>query len=208
MINKFSTVYAGHVDLGDMGQQATPANERRYSNDHLASVFDEDRGHRAVHGRARLPHALAGRAPFPARGLRVPAEHPDGRRPPRAPDDAAAHRLRLQHRAHVASAAARGGLRHRGHPDRGTRRLRRGPRLPQPRGRDLRRADARCRGQSRAVRGAGRHHHEGVQRGVLLAPGQALHAAAAPCPTAATSSRRSRWCRDRSTSRSSAGSRS
>ena len=39
MITKFSTVYAGHVDLGDMGQQATPANARRYSNDHLASVF-------------------------------------------------------------------------------------------------------------------------------------------------------------------------
>jgi alkanesulfonate monooxygenase SsuD/methylene tetrahydromethanopterin reductase-like flavin-dependent oxidoreductase (luciferase family) len=39
MIDKFSTVYAGHVDLGDMGQQATPANERRYSNDLLASVF-------------------------------------------------------------------------------------------------------------------------------------------------------------------------
>ena len=39
MIDKFSTVYAGHVDLGDMGQQARPANERRYSNDHLASVF-------------------------------------------------------------------------------------------------------------------------------------------------------------------------
>jgi alkanesulfonate monooxygenase SsuD/methylene tetrahydromethanopterin reductase-like flavin-dependent oxidoreductase (luciferase family) len=39
MIDKFSTVYAGHVDLGDMGQMATPANERRYSNEHLASVF-------------------------------------------------------------------------------------------------------------------------------------------------------------------------
>ena len=39
MITKFSTVYAGHVDLGDMGQMATPANERRYGNEHLASVF-------------------------------------------------------------------------------------------------------------------------------------------------------------------------
>ena len=39
MITKFSTVYAGHVDLGDMGQLATPANERRYSNEHLATVF-------------------------------------------------------------------------------------------------------------------------------------------------------------------------
>src|SRR4029453_1440516 len=42
MISRFSTVYAGHVDdLGDMGQAATPANERRYSNAHLASVFDK-----------------------------------------------------------------------------------------------------------------------------------------------------------------------
>jgi alkanesulfonate monooxygenase SsuD/methylene tetrahydromethanopterin reductase-like flavin-dependent oxidoreductase (luciferase family) len=41
MIRKFSTVYAGHVDLGDMGQRATPANERRYSNEHLASVFEK-----------------------------------------------------------------------------------------------------------------------------------------------------------------------
>jgi len=41
MITKFSTVYAGHVDLGDMGQTATPANERRYANEHLASVFDK-----------------------------------------------------------------------------------------------------------------------------------------------------------------------
>ncbi len=41
MISKFSTVYAGHVDLGDMGQMATPANERRYPNEHLASVFEK-----------------------------------------------------------------------------------------------------------------------------------------------------------------------
>ena len=41
MIRKFTTVYAGHVDLPDRGQDATPANERRYSNEHLASVFDK-----------------------------------------------------------------------------------------------------------------------------------------------------------------------
>ncbi|MBV9248482.1 MAG: LLM class flavin-dependent oxidoreductase [Acetobacteraceae bacterium] len=39
MIRKFTTVYPGHVDLPDRGQDATPANERRYSNEHLASVF-------------------------------------------------------------------------------------------------------------------------------------------------------------------------
>jgi alkanesulfonate monooxygenase SsuD/methylene tetrahydromethanopterin reductase-like flavin-dependent oxidoreductase (luciferase family) len=41
MIKHFSNVYAGHVDLGDMGQDATPANDRRYSNAHLATVFDK-----------------------------------------------------------------------------------------------------------------------------------------------------------------------
>jgi alkanesulfonate monooxygenase SsuD/methylene tetrahydromethanopterin reductase-like flavin-dependent oxidoreductase (luciferase family) len=40
-ITKFSTVYAGHIDLGDMGQLSTPANERRYSNDQLISVFEK-----------------------------------------------------------------------------------------------------------------------------------------------------------------------
>ncbi len=41
MITKFVTVYPGHVDLPDMGQDATPANERRFSPDHLASVFEK-----------------------------------------------------------------------------------------------------------------------------------------------------------------------
>jgi alkanesulfonate monooxygenase SsuD/methylene tetrahydromethanopterin reductase-like flavin-dependent oxidoreductase (luciferase family) len=41
MISKFTTVYAGHVDLPDRGQESTPANERRYSNQHLASVFEK-----------------------------------------------------------------------------------------------------------------------------------------------------------------------
>ena len=41
MIKKFATVYAGHVDLPDRGQDATPANERRFSNAHLAGVFDK-----------------------------------------------------------------------------------------------------------------------------------------------------------------------
>lgn len=37
MIAKFNTVYAGHVDIHDRGQDGTPANERRFSNAHLAS---------------------------------------------------------------------------------------------------------------------------------------------------------------------------
>jgi len=41
MIKKFSTLYAGHIDLDDMGQDATPANDRRYNNDRLVSVFEK-----------------------------------------------------------------------------------------------------------------------------------------------------------------------
>src|SRR5205807_3606344 len=41
MINKFMTVYAGHIDIPDQCQDATPANDRRYNNDQLASVFDK-----------------------------------------------------------------------------------------------------------------------------------------------------------------------
>ena len=41
MIDKFTTVYPGHIDLGDLGQNATPANQRRYTNEQLASVFDK-----------------------------------------------------------------------------------------------------------------------------------------------------------------------
>lgn len=39
MITRFSTVYPGHIDLPDHGQNATPANERRFSNAQLAGVF-------------------------------------------------------------------------------------------------------------------------------------------------------------------------
>ncbi|MBV8889883.1 MAG: LLM class flavin-dependent oxidoreductase [Alphaproteobacteria bacterium] len=41
MISKFTTVYAGHIDLPDRGQDTTPANERRYSNEQLASVYEK-----------------------------------------------------------------------------------------------------------------------------------------------------------------------
>jgi alkanesulfonate monooxygenase SsuD/methylene tetrahydromethanopterin reductase-like flavin-dependent oxidoreductase (luciferase family) len=41
MITRFSTVYPGHIDLPDHGKSATPANERRFSNEDLAGVFDK-----------------------------------------------------------------------------------------------------------------------------------------------------------------------
>jgi alkanesulfonate monooxygenase SsuD/methylene tetrahydromethanopterin reductase-like flavin-dependent oxidoreductase (luciferase family) len=39
MITKFDSLYAGHVDLDDVGYGGTPINERRYSNEHLATAL-------------------------------------------------------------------------------------------------------------------------------------------------------------------------
>src|SRR6185436_16973693 len=41
MISKFVTVYPGHIDMPDMGQDATPANDRNFSNDQLVCVFEK-----------------------------------------------------------------------------------------------------------------------------------------------------------------------
>jgi alkanesulfonate monooxygenase SsuD/methylene tetrahydromethanopterin reductase-like flavin-dependent oxidoreductase (luciferase family) len=41
MIKRFSSLFAGHVDFEDMGEDATPVNDRRYSNEHLMTVFSK-----------------------------------------------------------------------------------------------------------------------------------------------------------------------
>ena len=41
MITKFCSVYAGHVDLKDLGRDATPVNERFLDNEQIVSVFDK-----------------------------------------------------------------------------------------------------------------------------------------------------------------------
>jgi|TARA_B100001971_G_scaffold45164_1_gene40079 alkanesulfonate monooxygenase SsuD/methylene tetrahydromethanopterin reductase-like flavin-dependent oxidoreductase (luciferase family) len=41
MINKFGSLFAGHVDFDDMGFDATPVNDRRISDVRLAGVFDK-----------------------------------------------------------------------------------------------------------------------------------------------------------------------
>ena len=99
---------------------------------------EQGRVHGQADGRARLQHLLDGRASFPARRHRVHPQRPDDGAAPRAPHQEPQDRLRLQHRADVAPAAAGGGLRRRRHPHRRPHRLRRRARLSHPRGRDLR----------------------------------------------------------------------
>jgi alkanesulfonate monooxygenase SsuD/methylene tetrahydromethanopterin reductase-like flavin-dependent oxidoreductase (luciferase family) len=39
MITKFDSLYAGHIDMGNVGYAGRAVNDRRFSNEHLASVF-------------------------------------------------------------------------------------------------------------------------------------------------------------------------
>ena len=41
MITKFDSLYAGHVDMEDVGYGGTAVNDRLFSNDHLVTVFDK-----------------------------------------------------------------------------------------------------------------------------------------------------------------------
>jgi alkanesulfonate monooxygenase SsuD/methylene tetrahydromethanopterin reductase-like flavin-dependent oxidoreductase (luciferase family) len=41
MITKFDSLYAGHVDLDDVGYGGTPINARRYDNAHLATALEK-----------------------------------------------------------------------------------------------------------------------------------------------------------------------
>ena len=41
MITTFDSLYAGHVDIEDVGYAGTPVNDRRLSNEHLSTAFDK-----------------------------------------------------------------------------------------------------------------------------------------------------------------------
>ena len=41
MITKFDSLFAGHVDMENVGYGGTPVNDRSFSDEHLASAFDK-----------------------------------------------------------------------------------------------------------------------------------------------------------------------
>ena len=178
MITKFDSLYAGHVDLDNVGYAGTPINDRRYDNAHLATALEKAQsmavlmdGHgynafwMAEHhfqreGTECIPNVLlmALHLTHVTKNLKIgcgfnitPMWHP----------------LRLAEDYAMADILSQrpGDLRPR-------------PRLSHARGGDVRLAAARSGGQPRAVRGADRHHLQGVQQRVVQPQGQALHAAA------------------------------
>ena len=175
MITRFSTLYVGHIELEGCGLDGVPADDRRYPNARLIEAFD------SAAAVAQAADALGYETFWLAEHH---FQHEGWECIPNIPMLAVdlAHRTRRVRIGcafnvvpGLASAAAGRGLRGRRHPDEGPRGLRRGPWIPQPRSRELRQPHAGRRGQSRALRGAGGGDPEGAARGVVLAPGQALH---------------------------------
>ena len=41
MITRFGSLFAGHVDIDNIGLAGTPVNDRWLPNEHLATVFDK-----------------------------------------------------------------------------------------------------------------------------------------------------------------------
>src|SRR5882762_4424953 len=132
MITKFDSSYYGTADMENLGYAGTPINERCYSKEELAKALHkvvtyakcmDERGyntfwmaehHFQPEGTELIPNLLM----MAMHLVRRDQEHPD--------------RLRLEHRADVASAAPRRGLRDGRHPDRRAGHLRRRARLPHP----------------------------------------------------------------------------
>ena len=168
----------------------------------------QGRSHRQADGPDRLRHLLARRAPLPARGLRVHPQRADAGPAPLPRHEEHPHRLRLQHRAHVAPDPDGRGLRHGRLAHQRPRGVRRGPRLPHPRGRELRGAACSIRTPTASC---SRSRSRSSSSRSTSAPSRTRASTTRSrrrCRIAATRCARSRWCRGRRHCRSSAGSRS
>ena len=60
MITKFDSLYAGHVDMTDVGYGGTAVNDRLFGNDHLASAYDKAENIAKDDGQAGVRHVLDG----------------------------------------------------------------------------------------------------------------------------------------------------
>ena len=151
MITKFDSLFAGHIDMDNVGYGGVPVNDRSFPNEKLATVFDKAQAMAELMDRVGYDTFWMAEHHFQHEGYECLPNILMLRGASGACHKAAEDRLRLQHHADVAPAAPRRGLRDRRHPDQGPHRVRGRPRLSQPRGRDLRRADASTRTANREL---------------------------------------------------------
>ena len=109
MTTKFDSSYVGAVGMENCGCLGTPVTECRYSNQQLAEVLHNAAAYaRKMDGLGHDTFWIAEHHFRPGGGV-----HPqpaDGGDAPSQPDQEPPHRLRLQHRVDVASAAPGYGM--------------------------------------------------------------------------------------------------
>ena len=66
MITKFDSLFAGHVDMSNVGYGGTAVNDRRFSNEHLIRVFDKAQSMAQLMDRLDI-HDVAGLVRFAIR---------------------------------------------------------------------------------------------------------------------------------------------
>ena len=153
MITKFDSLYAGHVDMDNVGYGGTPVNDRSFSDEYLATAFDK----------AQAIAQTMDRCGYDTMWMAEPTSQPKAHVYSQAshaqcPPGTLTKSLKFGcgfNIAHVEPAAGR-RLCHRRHSDQGPCNLRRRPRLPHPRSGDLWVAAAGPGRQPGPVRRAGR----------------------------------------------------
>ena len=69
MITKFDSLYAGHVDMDNIGYAGTAVNDRLFDNEHLASVYAKTDAIAKTMDANGYNTFLACGTPLPARGV-------------------------------------------------------------------------------------------------------------------------------------------
>jgi alkanesulfonate monooxygenase SsuD/methylene tetrahydromethanopterin reductase-like flavin-dependent oxidoreductase (luciferase family) len=168
MITKFDSLFAGHVDMDNVGYGGVPVNERRFPNEHLATVFDK----------AQAMAQLMDRMGYDTFWM---AEHHFQREGYECIPNVLMMALHLAHVTRRIKIGCGFNIAPMWHPlrlaeDYATADILSGgritfgvARLPHPRGRDLRLAVDGSAGQPRIVRGTGRPDLQGIQQRFLLA---------------------------------------
>jgi len=85
MITKFDSLFAGHVDIENVGYGGVAVNDRRYSNEHLATVFDKAEAMAKLMDRLGYHAFWMAEHHFQHEGYEHP-ERPDGSGASGAPD--------------------------------------------------------------------------------------------------------------------------
>ena len=113
MISKFDSLFAGHVDMENVGYVGTAVNDRLFSNEHLATAFSKAEAIAQLMDRSGYDTFWMAEHHFQPEGYECIPKRPHAC-PTSCPFDRKNRsRMRLQHRANVAPTEAGRGLRHR-----------------------------------------------------------------------------------------------